>query len=176
MNQLFFQLKRQHRLGRPHMLWYYHDEKDRVVRKYLTVDQYRARVRSMPVKELEVLIETFTIHRDSLNKEEWAIARILDAEMERRILNWEGEVKEFNQPLPFSASRRKFKEINNTWAFAPKAIEVVETPGVQYKVPGSNGAIYVVTDDMGAWSCTCPASKWQKGECKHITKIKLNAQ
>lgn len=37
MNQLFFQLKRQHRLGRPHMLWYYHDEKDRVVsRGFLT--------------------------------------------------------------------------------------------------------------------------------------------
>jgi len=57
--------------------------------KYLTADQYRTRVRTMPVKELEMLIETFTTHRDSLTKEEWAIARILDAEMERRILNWE---------------------------------------------------------------------------------------
>jgi hypothetical protein len=57
--------------------------------KYLTADQYRAQVRSMPVKELEVLIETFTIHHNSLNKEEALIARILDAEMERRILNWE---------------------------------------------------------------------------------------
>ena len=59
------------------------------MKKYLTVDQYRARVRTMPIKELEVLIETFTIHRDSLNKEEMAIARIIDMEMERRILNWE---------------------------------------------------------------------------------------
>ena len=57
--------------------------------KYLTVDQYRARVRSMPTKELEVLIDTFTIHRDSLNKEEMAIARIVDMEIERRIANWE---------------------------------------------------------------------------------------
>ena len=57
--------------------------------KYLTVDQYRAKVRTMPVKELEVLIDTFTIHRDSLNKEEMAIARIVDMEIERRILNWE---------------------------------------------------------------------------------------
>ena len=31
-----------------------------------------------------------------------------------------GEIKEFNQPLPFSASRRKFKEINNIWGFFPK--------------------------------------------------------
>ena len=57
--------------------------------KYLTVDQYRAKVRTMPVKELEVLIETFTIHKNSLNKEEMTIARIIDMEMERRILNWE---------------------------------------------------------------------------------------
>jgi len=57
--------------------------------KYLTVDQYRTLVGTMPVKELEVLIETFTIHRDSLNKEEITIARIVDQEMERRILNWE---------------------------------------------------------------------------------------
>jgi hypothetical protein len=57
--------------------------------KYLTVDQYRARVRTMPVKELEVLIETFTIHKNSLNKEEMTIARIIDMEIERRIANWE---------------------------------------------------------------------------------------
>jgi hypothetical protein len=57
--------------------------------KYLTVDQYRAKVRSMPTRELEVLMETFTIHRDSLNKEEVAIARIIDMEIERRILAWE---------------------------------------------------------------------------------------
>lgn len=83
-----------------------------------------------------------------------------------------GEVKEFSQPLPFSTSRRKFKEISNTWNFIPKTVEVVEVAGIQHKVPGSNGAIYTVTDDHGAWTCTCPASKWQKGQCKHITKIK----
>ena len=57
--------------------------------KYLTVDQYRAKVRGMPTKELEVLMETFTIHRDSLTLEETAIARIIDMEIERRILAWE---------------------------------------------------------------------------------------
>ena len=59
------------------------------MKKYLTVDQYRTKVRTMPVKELEVLIETFTIHKNSLNKEEMAIARIIDMEIERRIANWE---------------------------------------------------------------------------------------
>ena len=82
------------------------------------------------------------------------------------------ELQEFNKPLPFSTSRRKFKEIDNIWKFTPKAEEVVETPGVQYKVPGSGNNIYTVTNDNGAWSCTCPASKWQKGECKHIQNLK----
>jgi hypothetical protein len=85
-----------------------------------------------------------------------------------------GEVTEFNNPLPFSASRRKFKEIANTWAFAPRAMEVIESPGTQYKVPGSNGAIYTVTNDSGAWACTCPASKWKKGDCKHIQGLQTN--
>ena len=59
------------------------------MKKYLTVDQYRARVRTMSVKELEALVDTFTIHHNSLNKEEMAIARIIDMEIERRILAWE---------------------------------------------------------------------------------------
>lgn len=80
-------------------------------------------------------------------------------------------IEEFVKPLPFSTTRRKFKEIDNTWAFVPKALEVVESPGVQYKVPGSNGAIYTVTDDNGVWACTCPASKWQKGPCKHVKSL-----
>jgi len=87
-----------------------------------------------------------------------------------------GEVTEFNNPLPFNVSRRKFKEIANTWAFAPRAMEVIESPGQQYRVPGSNGAIYIVTDDHGSWACTCPSAKWQKGDCKHVKKIKLSAQ
>jgi hypothetical protein len=83
-----------------------------------------------------------------------------------------GEIKEFNQPLPFSASRRKFKEINNIWGFFPKKELILV--GETHKVLGSNGAIYTVTDDRGLWSCTCPASKWQKGECKHIKELKLS--
>ena len=57
--------------------------------KYLTPDQYREKVRGMNTCELEVLMETFTIHWDSLTKEEAAIARIIDMEIERRILAWE---------------------------------------------------------------------------------------
>ena len=61
------------------------------MKKYLTADQYRAKVCTMSIKELEVLVETFTIHHNSLNKEEMTIARILDAEIERRIAQWEAQ-------------------------------------------------------------------------------------
>ena len=57
--------------------------------KYLTPDQYRTKVRGMDTSELEVLMETFTINWDSLTKEEMACARIINMEIERRILAWE---------------------------------------------------------------------------------------
>ena len=42
-----------------------------------------------------------------------------------------------------------------------------------WKVPGSGGNTYdVKTDGFGGWACTCPAFKWKKGDCKHITSIK----
>jgi len=83
-----------------------------------------------------------------------------------------GIVQTMSKPYKFKASGRKFKEVENRWNFVVAEDEPVETVGRQYQVPGSKGAIYTVTDDNGAWSCTCPASKWQKGDCKHIVKLK----
>jgi hypothetical protein len=83
-----------------------------------------------------------------------------------------GEIQEMSTPYKFKASGRKFREVANTWNFKIEEAEVVESAGKQYQVPGSKGAIYTVTDDCGSWSCTCPASKWQKGECKHIVQLK----
>ena len=47
-----------------------------------------------------------------------------------------------------------------------------ETIGETHRVAGSKGAIYAVTNDRGSWTCTCPASKWQRGDCKHIVQLK----
>ena len=84
------------------------------------------------------------------------------------------EVQEFAKPIPFSTSHRKFKEIDNIWNFKPRENVVEAKAGIEYRVPGSAGNIYTVTDDVGVWSCTCPASKWQKNDCKHIKELKLN--
>ena len=82
-----------------------------------------------------------------------------------------GEIQEMGVPYKFKVSGRKFREVANTWGFNPK--EEPEAVGLQHKVLGSNGAIYTVTDDHGTWTCTCPAAKWQKGECKHIKQLRM---
>ena len=84
-----------------------------------------------------------------------------------------GIVQTMSKPYKFRAGGRKFKEVPNTWNFVVKEEETETVVGKQYQVPGSKGAIYTVSDDNGTWSCTCPASKWQKGECKHIRQLKI---
>ena len=87
-------------------------------------------------------------------------------------VNSKGTVQTVSKPYKFKAGGRKFKEVPNRWNFKVKEEEPEVSTGKEYKVPGSTGAIYTVTDDNGSWSCTCPASKWQKGECKHIRALK----
>jgi len=82
-----------------------------------------------------------------------------------------GVVQTMRTPYRFHTRGRKFKEIKNTWRFGVEE-EVPVTRGTEYKVLGSRGNVYTVTDEGGAWSCTCPASKWQKGDCKHVKQIK----
>lgn len=81
-----------------------------------------------------------------------------------------GKVQEMKTPYKFKASGRKFKEVENIWGFDPN--EEQELTGETFKVAGSKGAVYTVTNDRGNWTCTCPASLWQKGECKHIKSLK----
>jgi hypothetical protein len=81
-----------------------------------------------------------------------------------------GEIQEMGTPYRFRASGRKFREVNNTWGFSPR--EELIPVGETLRVAGSKGAVYTVTNDRGAWSCSCPSAKWQKAECKHITALK----
>jgi hypothetical protein len=88
------------------------------------------------------------------------------------IKNSTDEIKEFATPYRFKASGRKFREVNNIWGFFPR--EELVLVGETFRVPGSKGAVYTVTNDRGSWTCTCPASKWQAGECKHIRQVNSN--
>jgi hypothetical protein len=83
------------------------------------------------------------------------------------------KVEEFKKPIKFSTSYRKFKEIDNTFGYVREEdIEVL--PGKEYKVAGSANNVYTVREHLGEWSCSCPASKWQKaGHCKHIKALQV---
>ena len=85
-----------------------------------------------------------------------------------------GEIQEMSTPYRFKASGRKFREVPNAWGFSPK--EELIPVGETHRVAGSKGAVYTVTNDRGAWTCTCPAAKWQAGECKHITALKAGTR
>jgi hypothetical protein len=80
-------------------------------------------------------------------------------------------VETVNKPYRFSTSGRKFKEVANTFGYVREEAEAV--PGKEYRVPGSANNVYVVREHLGEWTCTCPAAKWQKGECKHVRQIRL---
>ena len=83
----------------------------------------------------------------------------------------DGVVQTMRTPYRFHTRGRKFREVKNVWNFGVDE-EVSATRGKEHKVLGSRGNVYTVTDEGGAWSCTCPASKWQKDDCKHITALK----
>lgn len=78
----------------------------------------------------------------------------------------------FKTPLPFYAKGRKFVEVKNTYGFTVDNEPAEETRGVTYTVAGSKANVYTVSNDSGAWTCTCPASKWQRGDCKHVKLIR----
>ena len=78
------------------------------------------------------------------------------------------EVFEFKKPYSFSSRGRKFKEVHNVWGFFPRG-ELVKASN-QFKVAGSKGNEYTVTEDSGKWSCTCPGFTY-RGSCKHIKEL-----
>lgn len=44
----------------------------------------------------------------------------------------------------------------------------------QWRVSGSKGNVYIVSEEDGVFSCTCPASTYKRAECKHIQQVKEN--
>ena len=56
--------------------------------KYRTVTEYKQIVRSMPIQEVDGLFETFQ-NCQTRTAQETEIMNVLEAEIERRIANWE---------------------------------------------------------------------------------------
>jgi len=81
-----------------------------------------------------------------------------------------GVVEEFKVPYRFGTSKRKFKEVTNTWGYVEP--ELVKPTGKSWIVAGSKGNSYTVTEEAGELSCTCTGFKYY-GKCKHVESIKV---
>lgn len=79
-----------------------------------------------------------------------------------------GIIEEVKKPYRFSSSGRKFKEIPNSWGFSPREDPI--PVGREFKVTGSKGDVYTVTENLGEWSCSCTGFKYHS-KCKHIDKV-----
>jgi len=85
-----------------------------------------------------------------------------------------GIVQTMRTPYRFHVRGRKFKEVKNTWRF-----EVEETEnkpaGRSWEVAGSKGNSYIVSLELGTWSCTCSGFKFRNA-CRHVAEIKDGLQ
>jgi hypothetical protein len=72
------------------------------------------------------------------------------------------QVKQFKNPISFYTRGRQFREVPNSWGFAPG-----QTAGRTRTVAGSKGAEYTVTELNGQVTCSCPGFKF-RGACRHV--------
>ena len=78
-----------------------------------------------------------------------------------------GKLELFKVTMPFSTTRRKFKQVENTFGYKEKVEAEV---GRNWVVKGSKGDTYKVSLKDGHYICTCSGYKF-RGACKHSTKI-----
>ena len=83
-----------------------------------------------------------------------------------------GVVQTMRTPYRFHTRGRKFKEIQNTWNFAVEEKEQ-RPAGQTWTVTGSKGNSYIVSLELGAWSCTCSGFKF-RSQCRHITELQTS--
>jgi hypothetical protein len=70
----------------------------------------------------------------------------------------------FKSALPFDARRRKIQEVPNRWDWIDNT--AVSTDKM-WKIEGSRGDIYTVTQTETGLTCSCSGFKF-RGRCRHI--------
>lgn len=70
----------------------------------------------------------------------------------------------------FGASKRRFKEVPNTFGFVePVELPVADTSN-RWTVKGSKGNEYTVTETDGVLTCSCSGFRF-RGQCRHVKEI-----
>ena len=68
------------------------------------------------------------------------------------------------------------EELKQAWVYKKPTYDAPQKPVKSarvYEVVGSTGSKYEVKEKDGKWTCTCPASAFNRfNECKHIKQIK----
>jgi len=80
-------------------------------------------------------------------------------------------------PLPQGTTRSDIELTDDiiikTPKSSPELSERIKRIYEKYDALSSKGdKTYVVVNDNGNWSCSCPASNFRRGECKHIKSYK----
>lgn len=78
-------------------------------------------------------------------------------------------------PVPPGTTRAQIELVDSvTVTPEKKSPEVLKTPArvTSWQVESSNGKSSYTVKSQPHWSCTCPASQFRRGDCKHIKKIK----
>lgn len=78
-----------------------------------------------------------------------------------------GKAEYFRTPMQLDKRYRKFETLK-TNPFTDYVDDEVPAKNI-VKVAGSKDAVYEV--DVDARTCTCPAAKYQRGECKHVKQV-----
>jgi hypothetical protein len=73
----------------------------------------------------------------------------------------------FKNALPFDVRRRKIKQVENRWNWVDDSVSSEKT----WKVSGSRGDIYTVTETETGLTCSCSGFKF-RGQCRHIKTMK----
>ena len=77
----------------------------------------------------------------------------------------QGQPFRFKNPIRIDIRGRKFREVANQWMFS-----IDEPLGRSWKITGSKGDVYTVSEENGSLSCSCSGFKF-RGNCKHIGQI-----
>jgi hypothetical protein len=70
----------------------------------------------------------------------------------------------FNKPIGMNWKGRKYVVLSKTK-------DIDESVG-KWKIVGSKGDTYTVTEEGNILRCTCPASTYRHTDCKHIQQVR----
>jgi hypothetical protein len=79
------------------------------------------------------------------------------------------EVRTLKNFIRIDTRGRTFKEIPNTYGYVHDS--EINNVSKSWKVKGSKGDEYTITEEENGYSCTCSGFKF-RAQCKHINNIK----